>query len=72
MMEMEMLPEEGSSRRDTNPTGRHSLVSGHNLLAASYNNVYMDDRPAVSAANARLEKPVEALALVSLIKPLRI
>jgi hypothetical protein len=41
-MEMEMLPEEGSLRRDTNPTERHSLVSGHNLLAASCNNVYSE------------------------------
>jgi hypothetical protein len=39
-MVVEMLLEEISRRRDTNPTEKHSLVSGQYLLDARSNNFY--------------------------------
>jgi hypothetical protein len=46
-MVVEMLLEEISCRRDTNPTEKHSLVSGHNLLDTRCNNFYSNLRNVV-------------------------
>ena len=43
-MVVEMLLEEISRRRDTNPTEKHSLVSGQYLLDARSNNLYSNLR----------------------------